>query len=67
METLRIMVQAIAVVGFFLIVSQPVNAASSCSVTSGDESETCSISCPEGESARCTKTESSVDCSCEEG
>ena len=69
MLTLRMVVQpmVVVIVGLFLIVSQPVNAASSsCSATSDDEEETCSITCPEGKAAVCTKDAVSTDCSCEE-
>ena len=53
--------------GIFLMFAQLTSvAASNCSITSEDESETCSITCPHGQAALCTRDQNTVDCKCEE-
>ena len=57
----------VLVIGLLFLASQSVSAtSSSCSTTSEDGSESCSISCPEGQASVCKKFDKTVECLCEE-
>ena len=56
---------AVAILGMSFMLSPATALANSCKISSGDGTESCEISCPDGQQAKCTHTHTQAFCECD--